>query len=67
MRVDEESIPLNSSMHGHENGIGRGGGFDNDVHSDTQYNKTNKGKDKAVVFDVGSDGEESEPPSAKPT
>jgi carboxypeptidase D len=53
---DEESIPLNASIGNGMNGPGRRGSEDDD--EDTM--RSRKGKEKAVVFDVGSDDEDEE-------
>lgn len=54
---DEENIPLNSSIGNGMNGRGRmENDDDDDENSDTM--RSRKGKEKAVVFDVGSDDED---------
>lgn len=53
---DEENIPLNSSIGNGINGHGRMGNDDDDENGDVV--RSRKGKEKAVVFDVGSDDED---------
>lgn len=50
---DEESIPLNTSIGNGMNGHGRRGSGE----EDGEVMRSRKGKEKAVVFDVGSDEE----------
>ncbi len=52
---DEENIPLNSSI-GNGNGINGHGRMDDDGDGDSI--RSRKGKEKAIVFDVGSDDED---------
>jgi carboxypeptidase D len=52
---DEENIPLNSSL---GNGLNGHGSRGSDDEGDGDTIRSRKGKEKAVVFDVGSDEEE---------